>query len=107
MKKVWIYSRIANAENFNDAYLIDQEKSLKELVEQHCFNIVGYSRDIGSGLNLNRKGLKEIENAISVNAIDAVIVKDMSRIGRNVFDVLSLLRDWKEQGIELLTADEL
>ena len=84
MKKVWIYSRIANAENFNDAYLIDQEKSLKELVEQHCFNIGGYSRDIGSGLNLNRKGLKEIENAISVNAIDAVIVKDMSRIGRNV-----------------------
>jgi hypothetical protein len=44
MKKVWIYSRIANAENFNDAYLIGQEKSLKELVEQHCFNIVGYSR---------------------------------------------------------------
>jgi len=46
-------------------------------------------------------------NDLSVNAIDAVIVKDMSRIGRNVFDVLSLLRDWKEQGIELLTADEL
>jgi len=107
MKKVWIYSRIANAENLDDAYLTGQEKALKELAEQHCFNVVGYSRDISSGLNLNRKGLKEIENAISVNTIDAVLVKDMSRIGRNTFEVLSLLRDWKEQGIELLTAGEL
>lgn len=49
MKKVWIYSRIANAENLNDAYLIGQEISLKKLAEQHCFNVVGYSRDIAVG----------------------------------------------------------
>jgi hypothetical protein len=60
MKKVWIYSRIANAENFNDAYRIGQEKSLKELVEQHCFNISRIFKRYWQWLNLNRNGLKKL-----------------------------------------------
>lgn len=48
-------------------------------------------RDIGaSGLNLNRDAFQELLKEIRMRKIDVVIVKDLSRLGRNYLDICKL-----------------
>lgn len=49
----------------------------------HNLRVVGESSDIGSGLVFNHPGLLAMLAAVKSGRIFAVIIKDVSRIGRN------------------------
>jgi DNA invertase Pin-like site-specific DNA recombinase len=99
--KVALYIRLAQ----EDVPLIGaQEKMLRQFAEQQGFTDAVCFIDNGySGLNLNRPAFSEMEKAIRAGEIHTVLVRDISRIGRNIHDVPAWM-DWlNERGVKLIT----
>ena len=67
-----IRSYISRQEDFQNAEII-------QFTDEHC-----------SGINVNRDGFQELLTKVRMREIDVVIVKDLSRLGRNYIDVCKL-----------------
>ena len=66
----------------------NQKKYLEDYAKQHDFNnIRHYSDDGYTGTNFNRPGFQQMLADINAGLIATVIVKDMSRFGRNYLEV--------------------
>ena len=68
--------------------ITNQKKYLEDYAVQHGFgNIQHFSDDGYSGTNLNRPAFNSLLTEIEVGRVGTVIVKDMSRFGRNYLQV--------------------
>lgn len=66
----------------------NQKKYLEDFARQNGFtNIRHYSDDGYTGTNFNRPGFQQMLSDIDAGLISTVIVKDMSRFGRNYLEV--------------------
>ena len=66
----------------------NQKRYLEDYARQHGFtNIRHYSDDGYTGTNFNRPGFMQMLADIDAGLISTVIVKDMSRFGRNYLEV--------------------
>ena len=75
--KAWLYYRLSRDEEMNS--LQNQRQILVDYAEQNGHEIVGESFDDNVlGMTFNRKGLRELENAVDKNKIKVVLVKDLS-----------------------------
>ena len=82
--RVWIYARLSNDDDQEMNSLLNQQEICHGFAEQHGYTIVGQSFDDNvSGMKFNRRGLDELTAAVDADKIDAVIVKDLSRLGRH------------------------
>lgn len=64
--------------------IINQKKMLKKYATEHGFtNLRHYTDDGWSGTNFDRPGWKRMLADVEDGIVGCVIVKDMSRIGRN------------------------
>lgn len=101
-KRVWIYCRTAHPDaNFLEA----QEQYMIGYAKEQGFSIVGITSEHGSGLDFSRKGLKAVSNAIETRKADAILVKDVSRLGRDPEEVDVYLSWLKKHNAEMLCAD--
>ena len=86
LKSVAIYCRLSKDDGtLNDSSSITSQKELlSKYVEDHKWNIFDTYIDDGySGTNFDRPGFKRMCKDIEKGKIDIVIVKDLSRLGRN------------------------
>ena len=68
--------------------ITNQKKYLEDYAVQHCFgNIQHFSDDGYSGTNFNRPAFNSLLTEIEAGRVGTVIVKDMSRFGRNYLQV--------------------
>ena len=82
--KVWLYARLSRDEDSEMNSLNNQRKILIEYAEKNNCTVIGQSWDDNiSGMHFNRPGIDEIYNAVENKSIDAVVVKDLSRLGRH------------------------
>ena len=66
----------------------NQKTLLTRYAKEHGFKNVKVFIDDGiSGVTFNRQGFKDMFKLIEVNQVGTLIVKDMSRIGRNYIEV--------------------
>lgn len=101
-KRVWIYCRTAHP----DAdFLEAQERYMIDFAKRHGFTIAGITSEHGSGLDFSRKGLKVVSNAIENRKADAILVKDVSRLGRDLEEVDVYLNWLKKRHVEVVCAD--
>lgn len=98
-RNAWIYCRAANNEQIIEA----QRDELICFANQHGSNITGFSQDIGSGLDYSRKGLSETKQAVRSKNADVVLVKNVSRIGRDTFKNITYMKEIKALGAEFLS----
>ena len=89
MSKTAIYTRISRSDdNSYNISIENQIKGITDYCNSHHLNIVKTYKDIGySGGNFNRPGFKEMLNDIDSGIIDTIVVKDLSRFGRNHLEV--------------------
>jgi DNA invertase Pin-like site-specific DNA recombinase len=98
-KKAWIYCRSATGEN--DA-LQEQHNASLRYAAAHNYEVIGESSDIGSGLQYEHTGLIEMLEAVKKGSVSAVIVRDISRIGRNLIKTHNIIEnDIEGYGVEL------
>lgn len=75
--------------------------------EQHGYTIVGQSSDDNvSGMKFNRRGLDELTAAVDADKIDAVIVKDLSRLGRHRTQTALFIDYLREHQVRVISATE-
>ena len=85
-----LYERLSRDDNLvgESNSIRNQKKFLEDYAVQNGFrNIRHFSDDGYSGVNFNRPGFTEMITEIEAGKIDTVIVKDMSRFGRNYLQV--------------------
>ena len=84
-----VYLRLSVEDNNNRGNSLENQQLIIQdyLADKPEFKIVGTYTDNGlSGLNYNRPGFQRMLEEIEAGRIDCVIVKDLSRLGRNFID---------------------
>ncbi len=101
-QRAWIYCRVAHP----DAHaLAVQQASLEAYAEVNGFEIVGTTAEQASGLDISRRGLAEVSNAVDAGEVDLLLVTDLSRLGRNVVKADAYLRWLEDRFVEVVCAD--
>ncbi len=89
-----LYCRLSNDDdNVGESNSISNQKALlTEYAQKHDFkNIRIWADDGYSGTNYNRPGFKEMAEFIKQKKISTLIVKDLSRLGRNYIETGNLV----------------
>lgn len=100
IKHAWVYCRIDTPEDAHGS-LKNQKKELFNYAEQLGFEVMGSSEDIGSGLNFDRSGLAEVLEAADAGKMDVLVIKNLSRLGRDTAKTIDLVHKLDEQGIRI------
>ncbi|WP_313431175.1 YneB family resolvase-like protein [Siminovitchia terrae] len=79
---VIIYCRVSTEKQTQETSLARQEEELVPSAEKWGFQIKAIIQDQSSGYDLDRPGLMEMLDQISVGNIDAVLIQDETRLGR-------------------------
>ena len=69
-------------------------------------NLVYYVDNGASGRNLDRPGFCQMEADIQTGRIQSVLVSDVSRIGRDLWQTTTWIENATKNGIIILTPDE-
>jgi DNA invertase Pin-like site-specific DNA recombinase len=82
--RAWLYYRLSRDDDEELNSLMNQKKILQNYAEEKEFEVVGESFDDNvSGMHFDREGIEKIYDAVDDGLIDAIIVKDLSRLGRH------------------------
>ena len=101
-KRVWIYCRTA----YPDAALLEiQVKDMIDYAKAQGFSIAGVTSEHGGGLDFSRDGITAVSHAIEVGKADTLLVKDLSRLGRDIEETDVYLHWLKKHNVTLICAD--
>ncbi len=105
--RVWLYARLSNDDDQEMNSLLNQREICQTFAEQHGYTIVGQSFDDNvSGMKFNRRGLDELVAAVDTGKTDAVIVKDLSRLGRHRTQTALFIDYLRERNVRVISATE-
>lgn len=109
MCNVAIYTRLSKEDLDTTSKSIENQIiGAKEYCINHQFNIVDCYIDDGySGGNLDRPDLNRMLNDMKVNKFDTIIIKDLSRLGRNFIQVGNLVEEvFPKNNIRLISIND-
>ena len=105
--RVWLYARLSNDDDQEMNSLLNQQEICQAFADQHGYIIVGQSFDDNvGGMKFNRRGLDELTAAVDADKIDAVIVKDLSRLGRHRTQTALFIDYLREHQVRVISATE-
>jgi DNA invertase Pin-like site-specific DNA recombinase len=106
-KKTALYCRVAARPMCDDIAMLTQKEFLLRYAEEQGYENTELYEDNGvSGLSMfNRSAFKRMQTAIEAGEVERVIVRSLSRVGRNTHDVYRWLSDLNARGVEFVTAD--
>ncbi|MHA1947456.1 MAG: IS607 family transposase [Candidatus Hodarchaeales archaeon] len=81
-KRVALYARVSTREQQQAGILTRQSERLLAYAEKNNYSIVLNIKDLGSGLNEKRRGLKRVLQAIQQEEIDTILIEYKDRLAR-------------------------
>lgn len=105
--RVWLYYRLSRDEDPELNSLVNQRNILLDFAIKNNYDVVGESFDDNySGMSFDRPGIHEIEEQLGKKTFDAVLVKDLSRLGRHRTETLVFIEKLLKYGICVISATE-
>lgn len=105
--RVWLYYRLSNDDDPEQNSLLNQRNICRVFADTQGHRIVGESSDDNvSGMKFNRRGLDELTAVVDSGKIDAVIVKDLSRLGRHRTQTALFIDYLRERNVRVLSVTE-
>lgn len=101
-KRVWIYCRTGSQD---EKSLLYQRDKLADFAKEQGWEIVGITTEHGSGMDYNRKGLKEVMEAAKAKQMDIALAKSTCRIGRIAHKTMECMNQMDRHGVKLMIAD--
>lgn len=101
-----IYCRTAHRDMDGVAIERQKQELQRFALENGYSNIALYIDDGFSGLSFDRPSFKKIERQIANGEIGTLIVKDISRIGRNSLDVIKWIWEVTEQNVSVVSVNQ-
>lgn len=105
--KVWLYYRLSRDEDEELNSLNNQRKIIYNFAVSNGQEVVGESFDDNvSGMHFNREGIDKIYEVVEAGKIEAIIVKDLSRLGRHRTQTALFIDYLREHDVRVLSATE-
>ena len=105
--RVWLYYRLSRDEDDELNSLTNQRKIIYEYAVTNGHEVVGESFDDNvSGMHFNREGIDKIYEAVEAGKVEAIIVKDLSRLGRHRTQTALFIDYLREHDVRVLSATE-
>lgn len=105
--KVWLYYRLSRDEDEELNSLNNQRQIIYSFAVNNGHEIVGESFDDNvSGMHFQRDGIERIYEAVAEKKIEAIIVKDLSRLGRHRTQTALFIDYLRENNIRVISATE-
>ena len=105
--RVWLYYRLSRDEDEELNSLMNQRSIIESYALSHGHTIVGESCDDNiSGMHFDRDGIEQLTEVVDAGLIDAVIVKDLSRLGRHRTQTALYIDYLRKHHVRVLSATE-
>ena len=105
--RVWLYARLSGDDDPAQNSLQNQQEICRAFAEKRGDTIVGCSSDDNvSGMSFSRRGLDELTAAVQAKQVDAVLVKDLSRLGRHRTQTALFIDFLRQQQVRVISATE-
>ena len=105
--KVWRYYRLSRDEDEELNSLNNQRKIIYNFAVSNGHEVVGESSDENvSGMQFIREGIDKIYEVVEAGKIEAIIVKDLSRLGRHRTQTALFIDYLREHDVRVLSATE-
>ncbi len=105
--KVWLYGRLSNDDDAQMNSLENQMEILRDYAFENAHKIIGESFDDNvSGMRFDRNGLEQVTEAAENGLIQAVLVKDLSRLGRHRIQTALFIDYLRQLGVAVLSVTE-
>lgn len=105
--KVWLYYRLSRDEDEELNSLNNQRKIIYNFAVSNGHEVMGESSDDNvSGMHFNREGIDKIYEVVEAGKIEAIIVKDLSRLGRHRTQTALFIDYLREHDVRVLSATE-
>ena len=102
-----MYGRLSNDDDVMMNSLENQLEIVREYARKQGHQIVGESYDDNvSGMRFDRKGLNQVTQAVDAGKIDAVIVKDLSRLGRHQMQTALFIDYLRQCSVAVISVTE-
>jgi len=108
-KMTALYCRLSRDDELSSESnsIVNQKAILTRYAEEHGFGNPRFFVDDGvTGTVFNRPGLNAMLEEVKAGNVATVIIKDQSRIGRDVLEVGLLKRTFEEHDVRFITANE-
>ena len=87
--------------------IVNQKKILEEYASKNNLtNIIHFTDDGISGTQFDRPGFMEMMNGVNTGNIGCIIVKDMSRLGRDYLKVGQCMEILRQRGVRLIAIND-
>ena len=105
--RVWLYARLSNDDDPAQNSLQNQQEICRAFAEKKDWSIAGSSADDNiSGMNFSRRGLDMLTAAVQAKQVDAVLVKDLSRLGRHRTQTALFIDFLRQQQVRVISVTE-
>ena len=105
--RVWLYARLSNDDDPAQNSLQNQQEICRTFAEKKDWTIIGSSTDDNiSGMNFSRCGLDTLMAAVQEKQLDAVLVKDLSRLGRHRTQTALFIDYLRQQQVRVISVTE-
>ena len=105
--RVWLYARLSNDDDPAQNSLQNQQAICCAFAEKQGWTIAGSSTDDNiSGMNFSRRGLDTLTAAVQAKQVDAVLVKDLSRLGRHRTQTALFIDYLRQQQVRVISVTE-
>ena len=105
--RVWLYARLSNVDDPAQNSLQNQQEICRAFAEKKGWSIAGSSADDNiSGMNFSRRGLDILTAAVQAKQVDAVLVKDLSRLGRHRTQTALFIDFLRQQQVRVISVTE-
>lgn len=91
MKYAFAYLRVSTEEQT----VLNQKLAMQAWAQSHDFQILDYFEDSsisGKTAAIGRKGFQELLKIVALESVDAVLVYELSRVGRTFWDTLEAIK---------------
>ena len=105
--RAWIYGRLSGDDDGEMDSLTNQIEIGRNYALCRGFRIIGESFDDNiSGMRFDRRGLNQCTAAVERGQVDAIIVKDLSRLGRHKTQTALFIDYLRQCGVAVLSVTE-
>ena len=107
-KKYGGYIRLSEEDGNNESVSVgNQRKIISQFAEENDLDLVGFYIDDGfKGYKMSRPDFDRMKDDLKDGIIDGIIVKDLSRFGRNAPRTQILLEDFAKDGKEIISIND-
>lgn len=100
--RVWLYGRVAH-DSGEGQELKMQMELLRRWAAENGYTVAGETAEAGSGIQTERPGLAEVARVVRDKKMDAVVVKDLSRLTRDYIAGVHYIGSLQAEGVKLVS----